>query len=97
MQTTPEQPMSEEKEPASRSTLIWMIVVALIGFGFAIFRFIQFTTQEHPLRSVRLTRIELYIYRATGYWGVIVIFLLMGVFGLYNAIKTSRALSSSKP
>lgn len=96
MRTTPEQPTSEEKEPASRSTMIWMLIVALIGFGFAILRFIQFTTQEHPLRGIRLTRIELYIYRATGHWGVIVIFLLMGFFGLYNAIKTSRSLRSSR-
>jgi hypothetical protein len=72
-----------------------MLVVALIGFGFAIVRLIQFTTLEHPLRGLRLTRIELYIYRATGHWGVIIIFLLMGIFGLYNAIKTSRSIRSS--
>lgn len=94
MHINPEQPTSDEKEPASWSTVIWMLVISLIGFGFAITRFMQFTQQEHPLRGLRLTRIELYIYRATGQWGVIIIFIIMGIFGLYNAIKAFRSVRS---
>ena len=96
MRTIPDQPTSNEKEPTSWSTVIWMFVIALIGFGFAIVRLIQFTQLEHPLRGLRLTRIELYIYRATGQWGIIIIFVIMGVYGLYNAIKAYKAIRSNK-
>src|SRR5262245_9332063 len=96
MQTTPEQPTPKEKEPASRTTVFWMSVIALIGFGFAIYRFLQFSEAAEQLKTIRLTRIELYIYRATGPWGVVVVFIIMGVFGLYNAIINVRQLRSSK-
>ncbi|WP_149694768.1 hypothetical protein [Chitinophaga sp. CF418] len=96
MRTTPEQPTPKETEPASWTTVIWMLVVALIGFGFAIYRFLQFSETAGQLHAVRLTRIELYIYRATGHWGVIAIFIIMGVFGLYNAIINLRDLRSRK-
>lgn len=96
MQTTPEQPTPKQKEPASWTTVIWMSVVALIGFSFALYRFLQFSQAAGELNTVRLTRIELYIYRATGHWGVIAVFLIMGIFGLYNAIINVRELRSSK-
>ncbi|PWV49756.1 hypothetical protein [Chitinophaga sp. S165] len=96
MQTTPERPTPEEKEPASWTTVIWMSVVALTGFGFAVYRFLQFSQAAGQLNTVRLTRIELYIYRATGEWGVIFVFIIMGVFGLYNAIINVRQLRSGK-
>lgn len=96
MQATPEQPTPKETEPASWTTVIWMSVVALIGFGFAIYRFVQFSQSAGQLKGVRLTRIELYIYRATGHWGVIVAFVIMGVFGLYSVIMNIRDLRSRK-
>jgi hypothetical protein len=96
MQTTPEQPTPKEKEPASWTAAIWMSVVALIGFGFALYRFLQFSQAAGQLNAVRLTRIELYIYRATGHWGVIAVFIIMGIFGLYNAIINVRERSSSR-
>jgi hypothetical protein len=96
MQTPPQQPTPKEKEPASRTTVIWMSVVALIGFGFALYRFLQFSQAAGQLHDVRLTRIELYIYRATGHWGVIAVFVMMGIFGLYNAIINARQLRSGK-
>ncbi|MCF6402698.1 hypothetical protein L3C95_10890 [Chitinophaga filiformis] len=96
MRTNPEQPTSNETEPASWTTVIWMSVVALIGFGFAVYRFLQFSEAGNQLHNVRLTRIELYIYRATGHWGVIAVFIIMGIFGLYNAIINIRDLRSRK-
>ena len=96
MRTTPQQPTPPETEPASRTTVIWMSVVALIGFSFAIYRFLQFSQAAGELQAVRLTRIELYIYRATGHWGIIAVFIIMGVFGLYNAITGIRDLRSRK-
>ena len=96
MRTTPQQPTPPETEPASWTTVIWMSVVALIGFSFAIYRFLQFSQAAGELQAVRLTRIELYIYRATGHWGIIAVFIIMGVFGLYNAITGIRDLRSRK-
>lgn len=92
MHTNPEQPTSEEKETTSRTAVIWMFIVALIGFGFAIYRSIQFYGVTEPLKMARLTRIELYIYRGLGPWAVIVVFLIMGLYGLYNAINGMRQL-----
>lgn len=96
MRANPEQPTPKETDPASWTSVIWMLVVALIGFGFAIYRFLQFSQAAGQLKAVRLTRIELYIYRATGHWGVIAVFIIMGIFGLYNAIVNVRELRSSK-
>jgi hypothetical protein len=73
-----------------------MAVVALIGFSFAIYRFLQFSEAGAELKTVRLSRIELYIYRSTGPWGVIAVFIIMGIFGLYNAITGIRGLRSRK-
>jgi len=92
MRTTPEQPSSEEKEPVTRTAVVWMFVITLIGFGFAIYRFTQFYGATVPSQMGRLTRIELYIYRALGPWGVIAVFIIMGLYGLYNAIIGMRQL-----
>lgn len=96
MRTPPEKPNHSETEPASWTTVFWMSVVALIGFSFAIYRFLQFSQAGAQLHTIRLTRIELYIYRGTGPWGVMAVFIVMGIFGLYNAIINVRDLRSRK-
>jgi len=92
----PPEPTPNGTEPASWTTVLWMSVVALIGFSFAVYRFLQFSEAGAQLHNVRLTRIELYIYRGTGPWGVIAVFIVMGIFGLYNAIVNVRDLRSRK-
>jgi len=63
--------------------------VALIGFGFAIYRYIQFSGEG---AGIRLSRIERPIYRAGGKWALIIIFLVMGTWGAYAAVKHFKKL-----
>ncbi|HEU4554011.1 MAG TPA: hypothetical protein VFS25_14305 [Chitinophaga sp.] len=63
--------------------------VALIGFGFAVYRYIQFSGAD---AGIRLSRLERPIYRAAGKWGLVIVFLVMGIWGAYAAIKHFRQL-----
>jgi hypothetical protein len=84
------------EEESSWTTVIWTSVVTLIGFGFAIYRYLQFSGMLDSGESPRITRIELYIYRATGKWGVVAAFVLMGITGLYYTINHVRAIKNKK-
>ena len=77
------------EEESSWTSVIWTSIITLIGFGFAIYRYLQFS---HMVQMPRITRIELYIYRATGRWGVVAAFVLMGIVGLYYTIYHVRAM-----
>ena len=89
--------MDENNEEESTwTTVIWTSIVTLIGFGFAVYRYIQFSGMLHSLERPRITRIELYIYRAAGQWGVVAVFVLMGVVGLYYTIYHIRAIKGKK-
>ena len=81
------------EEESSWMTVIWTSIITLIGFGFATYRYLQFADM---VKMPRLTRIELYIYRATGKWGVVAAFVLMGIAGLYYTIYHVRAIRSKK-
>ena len=87
--------MADKNNEATSSwtTVIWMAVVALIGFGFAAYRYMQFSHLTEGADHLRITRIELYIYRATGPWGLVAVFLLMGLFGLYYTIWHIREIN----
>lgn len=84
------------EEESSWTTVIWTVIVMLIGFGFATYRYLQFSGILHPTGVPRITRIELYIYRATGKWGLVAAFVLMGVVGLYYTVYHIRAIRSKK-
>lgn len=75
--------MADNKEEESTWTsVLWSLVTMVIGFGFAVYRYLQYagiTGNGH----VRLSRIERVIYRGTGMWGVIISFIIMGLLGLY--------------
>lgn len=85
MNETPEQ----QPDTPSWSQVIWSAVVAAIGFGFAIYRYLQFSGAAAELR---LSRLERPLYRLAGKWGIITVFILMGIVGLYNAVKHYRNL-----
>lgn len=84
------------EEESSWTTVIWTSIVTLIGFGFAVYRYLQFSNMLHSGERPRITRIELYIYRGTGKWGVVAAFVLMGIVGLYYTISHIRAIKSKK-
>lgn len=79
----------KNSETASWGQVIWAVAVAVVGFGFAVFRYLQFSGLSADLR---LSRIERPIYRLAGKWGVITIFILMGLTGLYYAIRYYKLL-----
>lgn len=81
------------EEESSWMTVIWTSIITLIGFGFAVYRYLQFVDMVH---MPRITRIELYIYRATGKWGVVTAFVLMGITGLYYTVYHVRAIKNRK-
>ena len=83
---------NRQDEASSWTTVLWTSAVALIGFGFAVCRYLQFEYGFDVGTFNRLSRIELYIYRATGHWGIIIIFLIMGLLGLVQAIMAVREL-----
>lgn len=74
---------------ASWSQVILSVAVAVIGFGFAVFRYLQFSGLA---ADMRLSRIERPIYRLAGKWGIITIFILMGLTGVYYAIRYYKLL-----
>lgn len=76
-------------ETASWGQVILSVAVAVIGFGFAVFRYLQFSGMAADLR---LSRIERPIYRLAGKWGIIAIFILMGLTGVYYAIRYYKLL-----
>jgi hypothetical protein len=85
--------MSTSRHDEDRSTwttVIWTTLLTIIGFGFALLRYLQFYHQFDAGTFNRLSRIELFIFRATGQWGLIIILLLMGFIGLFNAIIAVR-------
>ncbi|SFE05222.1 hypothetical protein SAMN05518672_104280 [Chitinophaga sp. CF118] len=84
------------EEESSWTTVLWTSIVALIGFGFAIYRYMQFSGMLATGDALRITRIELYIYRATGKWGIMAAFILMGIVGLYYTIYHIRAIRNRK-
>jgi len=69
---------------SSWSQVIGSAVVAAIGFGFAIYRYLQFSGDATGLR---LSRLERPLYRLAGKWGLISVFILMGIVGLYSAVS----------
>lgn len=78
------------------ANLIWSIVIACIGFGFAVYRYLQFSGHLSENAGIRLSRIERPIYRLAGLWGLIAAFLIIGVTGLYYAIRHYKQLRSKK-
>jgi len=80
--------------PPSSGTSSWgqvlgSAVVAAIGFGFAVYRYIQFSGAAS---GIRLSRLERPVYRLAGKWGLIVVFLIMGIWGAYATLKHFRQL-----
>jgi hypothetical protein len=71
----------------TRTSFIWPLLLTIIGFGFAIWRYIQFSQAEY---MPQLSRLELFVYRAGGKWAVIGVLLLMGVVGLVGTIQRLR-------
>jgi hypothetical protein len=76
-------------DTASWSQVILSVAVAVVGFGFAVFRYLQFSGLAADLR---LSRIERPIYRLTGKWGIIAVFILMGLTGVYYARRYYKLL-----
>lgn len=74
-------------ERSSWSQIISSAAVTAIGFGFAIYRYLQYTGLAG---NIRLSRLERPIYRLAGYWGLIAVFTIMGLMGLYLLIKHIR-------
>lgn len=89
-------PDENNEEESTWTTVIWTSIVTLIGFGFAVYRYMQFSGMLHSQERPRITRIELYIYRATGQWGVVTVFVLMGVVGFYYTVYHIRAIKGKK-
>jgi hypothetical protein len=81
-----------EKEKSTWLSVIMSIGVIMMGVGFAIVRYIQFFEKGDNGFSPRITRIELYIYRAVGPSGLITAFILMAIAGLYYTIYHVRAI-----
>jgi hypothetical protein len=80
---------NHNSETSSWSQVIWSAAVAVIGFGFAVFRYLQFAGLAG---EVRLSRLERPLYRLTGKWGIVFVFILMGLTGLYYAIRYYKLL-----
>ncbi|WP_298733806.1 hypothetical protein [uncultured Chitinophaga sp.] len=76
-------------DTASWGQVILSVAVAFIGFGFAIFRYLQFSGLA---ANLRLSRIERPIYRLAGKWGIITVFILMGLTGVYYTIRYYRLM-----
>jgi hypothetical protein len=76
-------------QTSSWTQVVWSVVVTLIGFGFAIYRYLQFSGAAG---SIRLSRLERPIYRLAGKWGLISVFVLMGVVGIYYTIRSYKLL-----
>jgi hypothetical protein len=85
-----------DKEESTWLTVLWSLGIMMIGTGFAICRYIQFFTHGDTGFNPRITRIELYIYRGVGPWGVVAAFSLMAVAGLYYTIYHYRAVTKKK-
>jgi hypothetical protein len=79
----------KNSETTSWFHILWAVLVALVGFGFAVFRYIQFSSLAS---GIRLSRLERPIYRLAGKWGIIVIFILMGLTGVYYAVRYYKLL-----
>jgi len=79
----------KNSDTASWGQVILSVAVAVVGFGFAVFRYLQFSGLAVDLR---LSRIERPIYRLSGKWGVIAVFILMGLTGVYYAIRYYKLL-----
>jgi len=80
-----------EKRPgtSSWSQVLWAVALAIVGFGFAVYRYLQFSGAAS---GIRLSRLERPLYRLAGKWGLITIFILMGLMGVYYAVKYYKAL-----
>ncbi|WPQ65655.1 hypothetical protein SIO70_12420 [Chitinophaga sancti] len=79
-----------DEDASTWTTVVWTTLLTIIGFGFALLRYMQFYHSFDAGSFNRLSRVELFIYRATGQWGLIAIMLLMGFVGLFNAIIAFR-------
>jgi hypothetical protein len=80
-----------QNNPATSSwaQVFWSAIIAVIGFGFAIYRYLQFSG---AVSSMRLSRLERPIYRLAGKWGLISVFILMGIVGIYYTFKYYKLL-----
>jgi hypothetical protein len=78
------------EEEASWSAVLGWLAVTIIGFGFAVLRFLQFVMNV-PI-NLRLSRIERFIYNAFEPSPLIAVFVLMGFVGLYFTITSLRAV-----
>lgn len=87
MATTPNR---HDEDKSTWTTVVWTSLLTIIGFGFALLRYMQFYHNFDAGSFNRLSRIELFIFRATGQWGLIAIMLLMGIVGLFNVIIAVR-------
>jgi len=74
---------------SSWSQVLWAVALAIVGFGFAIYRYLQFS---EAASGIRLSRLERPLYRLAGKWGLITVFILMGLMGVYYAVKYFRTL-----
>ncbi|WP_343671931.1 hypothetical protein [Chitinophaga sp.] len=83
-------PKRHDEDASTWTTVVWTTLLTLVGFGFAILRYLQFYHDLDLGSFNRLSRVENFIYRATGQWGLIAILLLMGFVGLFNAIIAVR-------
>lgn len=79
-----------DEDVSTWTTVVWTTLLTLVGFGFAFLRYMQFYHNFDAGTFNQLSRIERFIYRATGQWGLIAILLLMGFVGLFNAIIAYR-------
>jgi hypothetical protein len=81
-----------DKEKSTWLSVIWSFGVIIIGTGLAIVRYIQFFNKGDNGFAPRISRIELYIYRAVGPAGLVTAFILMAITGLYYVIYHIRAI-----
>jgi hypothetical protein len=85
-----------EKEESTWLSALWSFGVTLTGIGFAIVRYTQFFNKGDNGLNPRISRIEMYIYRAVGPSGLVTAFILMAVVGLYYTIYHIRAIRKQK-
>lgn len=81
-----------EKNSESTTWLhvLWAVSVAMVGFGFAVFRYLQLSGLAST--ELRLSRLERPIFRLTGKWGVVFIFILIGITGAYYTFRYYKLL-----